>query len=441
MKLTVIGCGHLGATHAAAMAELGHQVLGLDLDPDKVAALNSGRAPFHEPGLDELLARHTASGRLRFTTDRDEAAAFAELHFLGVGTPLGPDGAYDLAALRAAVRGLAARLTGPAVVVGKSTVPVGTAAELLALLQDVPHHVELCWNPEFLRESRAVQDTLRPDRLVLGFADRSGGTGQGRRAEALVREAYEAVIAAGTPVVVTDLATAELAKSAANAFLATKISFVNAMAEVCEAAGADVEVLTEALGYDVRIGRRGMRAGLGFGGGCLPKDLLGFGHRAAELGADSAVSLLREVGAVNARRRERTVALARELLDGTLADRRITVWGAAFKPGTDDIRDSPALAVADALHRAGATVTVSDPRALDNARKALPHLGYLDDPTEALTGADLLLHLTEWPDYTHLDPAALAPLLAAPRVLDARHTLDPATWRTAGWTYRALGRP
>ncbi|MGW2395912.1 UDP-glucose dehydrogenase family protein [Kitasatospora sp. NPDC001664] len=441
MKLTVIGCGHLGATHAAAMAELGHQVLGLDLDPDKVAALNSGRAPFHEPGLDELLARHTASGRLRFTTDRDEAAAFAELHFLGVGTPLGPDGAYDLGALRAAVRGLAARLTGPAVVVGKSTVPVGTAAELLALLQDAPHHVELCWNPEFLRESRAVQDTLRPDRLVLGFAGRSGGTGQGRRAEALVREAYEAVIAAGTPVVVTDLATAELAKSAANAFLATKISFVNAMAEVCEAAGADVEVLTEALGYDVRIGRRGMRAGLGFGGGCLPKDLLGFGHRAAELGADSAVTLLREVGAVNTRRRERTVELARELLDGTLAGRRITVWGAAFKPGTDDIRDSPALAVADALHRAGATVTVSDPRALDNARKALPHLGYLDDPTEALTGADLLLHLTEWPDYTHLDPAALAPLPATPRVLDARHTLDPATWRTAGWTYRALGRP
>ena len=439
MKITVVGCGYLGATHAACMAELGHEVLGMDTDIDKVHALQAGRAPFFEQGLDDLLARHTASGRLRFTASYSEAAAFADVHFLGVGTPQLPgENAYDLTALFTAVRRLTAALTRPALIVGKSTVPVGTSTRLAALIQEtapagIP--VALAWNPEFLRESHAIEDTLRPDRLVLGFQD--GDT----TSPAVLAEVYQQVLATGKPLISTDMATAELAKSAANAFLATKISFINAMAEVCEASGADVHQLAQALRLDPRIGHSGMRPGLGFGGGCLPKDIRGFMARAGELGADQALTFLREVDAINLRRRTRMVDLAREECDGTLRGKHITVWGAAFKPGTDDIRDSPALDVAEHLHRLGADVTVHDFQALDNALKAHPQLTYATDPAQACEGADLLLHLTEWPQYTDIDPATLTPLAASPRVLDGRDGLDPAQWREAGWTYRALGRP
>ncbi|MFD7854244.1 UDP-glucose dehydrogenase family protein [Streptomyces microflavus] len=438
MKLTVIGCGYLGATHAACMAELGHDVLGMDADLGKVQLLNSGRAPFFEPGLDDLLARHTASGRLRFTASYAEAAQFGDLHFIGVGTPQQPDGdAYDLSHLFSAVRRLAAHLKGPAVVAVKSTVPVGTAprvAEILGEFAPAGEKVEVAWNPEFLRESCAIEDTLRPDRLVLGFdSEQSWG-------EAVLRECFAEIIEAGTPTIVTDWATAELAKASANCFLATKISFINAVAEVCESAGADVHQLAEILGHDVRIGRSGMRPGLGFGGGCLPKDLRGFMARAGELGVDQAVAFLREVDAINRRRCERMVALAREQLGGDLAGRRITVWGAAFKPNTDDIRDSPALAVAQKLHEFGATVTVTDPKALDNARKVHPVLAYVDDPIAAAQGADLLLHLTEWPEFSHVDPEQLARRVADAKVVDGRGTLDVDAWRAAGWTVRVLGR-
>ncbi|RZD70681.1 UDP-glucose dehydrogenase family protein [Streptomyces albidoflavus] len=439
MKLTVIGCGYLGATHAAAMAELGHEVLGMDIDPDKVAALNAGRAPFFERGLDELLTKHTASGKLRFTTSSAEAAAFADLHFIGVGTPQKPgEMAYDLTHLLTATRQLAPHLTRPTVIVGKCTVPVGTAPQVIGILREFApagDQVEVCWNPEFLRESHAVEDTLHPNRIVLGF------TGENTRAEATIRHAYGKIIKSGTPVIVTDLATAELVKSAANAFLATKISFINAMAEVCETSGADIQPLAEALGHDPRIGRRGMRPGLGFGGGCLPKDIRGFMARADELGADQALNLLREVDSINTHRRERMLDLAREQLNGMIKNKRITVWGAAFKPDTDDIRDSPALAVAQALHQAGATVTVSDPKALDNARKIHPQLDYTEDPIKAAEGAELLLHLTEWLEFTRIDPADLATRVAVPRVIDGRGTLNRARWQAAGWTHRALGRP
>ncbi|MER5635593.1 UDP-glucose/GDP-mannose dehydrogenase family protein [Kitasatospora sp. NPDC002227] len=437
MKLTVIGCGYLGATHAAAMAELGHQVLGMDPDPDKVDALNKGRAPFLEHGLDELLAKHTATGSLRFTTDHAQAAAFADLHFLGVGTPQqGGSGAYDLSQLHTAVRRLAPRLRDGALVVGKSTVPVGTAERLRqTLAEHAPPGVGIrfAWSPEFLREGSALADTLRPDRIVLGVAD--GDTSS----EAVLRSVYAEPLRRGVPLIVTGLATAELIKGAANAFLATKISFINAMAELCERTGADVRQVALALGHDHRIGGQGMRPGLGFGGGCLPKDLAGFAHRAEELGAD--VGLLRQVEAVNRRRREHVVGLAHELLGGAPAGRRIAVWGAAFKPGTDDIRDSPALSVADALARAGAEVTVHDPAALENARRAYPRLGYADDPAAAVTGADLLLHLTDWPRYAEADPAALLRQASVPQLVDARGTLDAERWRAAGWTFRALGRP
>ncbi|MEV0887696.1 UDP-glucose/GDP-mannose dehydrogenase family protein [Streptomyces microflavus] len=438
MKLTVIGCGYLGATHAACMAELGHEVLGMDSDLGKVQLLNSGRAPFFEPGLDDLLVRHTASGRLRFTASYAEAALFGDLHFIGVGTPQRPDGdAYDLSHLFSAVRRLAALLKGPAVVAVKSTVPVGTAprvAEILGEFAPAGEKVEVAWNPEFLRESCAIEDTLRPDRLVLGFDSEQS------RGEAVLRECFAEIIEAGTPTIVTDWATAELAKASANSFLATKISFINAVAEVCESAGADVHQLAEILGHDVRIGRSGMRPGLGFGGGCLPKDLRGFMARAGELGVDQAVEFLREVDAINRRRRERMVALAREQLGGDLAGRRVTVWGAAFKPNTDDIRDSPALAVAQKLHDLGATVTVTDPKALDNARKVHPELGYVDDPVAAAQDADLLLHLTEWPEFSHVDPEQLARRVADAKVIDGRGTLDVDAWRAAGWTVRVLGR-
>ncbi|MEV7928283.1 UDP-glucose/GDP-mannose dehydrogenase family protein [Kitasatospora sp. NPDC088779] len=437
MKLTVIGCGYLGATHAAAMAELGHQVLGMDTDTDKVDALNKGQAPFVERGLDDLLAEHTATGRLRFTASYAEAADFADVHFLGVGTPQRDgSGAYDLTHLHTAVRRLAPRLGDGAVIIGKSTVPVGTVAELRQTLDEhlrAGVSVGLAWSPEFLRESFALLDTLEPNRIVLGVED--GDTGS----EAAFRQVYADILAAGSPLIVTGIATAELIKGAANAFLATKISFINAMAELCELAGADVRQIVLALGYDHRIGAEGMRPGLGFGGGCLPKDLAGFTYRAEELGADTG--LLRQVAAINRRRREHTVELAREVLGNAVTGQRIAVWGAAFKAHTDDIRDSPALAVADALQRAGAEVTVHDPAAMDNARRAYPRLDYADDPTQAVTGAELLLHLTDWPQYSDADPAGLARHIAVPQVIDARGTLDAARWRAAGWTFRALGRP
>ncbi|GGN83473.1 UDP-glucose 6-dehydrogenase [Streptomyces albiflavescens] len=427
MRLTVIGTGYLGATHAACMAELGHEVLGVDVDPDKVAALGAGRVPFHEPGLGELVRKHLASGRLRFTTSYEEAAAFAQVHFVCVGTPQLKDSeGADLTYVDAAFAAIAGHASAGALLVGKSTVPVGTARRLADT-----HPVEIAWNPEFLREGFAVEDTLRPDRLVFGV--------ESERAETILRAVYAPVLAAGTPLVTADFPTAELVKTAANAFLATKISFINAMAEVCEAAGGDVSVLAEAIGHDERIGRTFLRAGVGFGGGCLPKDIRAFAHRADELGV--SLGFLREVDAINMRRRDKVVDLARELCGGGVLGARIAVLGAAFKPDSDDIRDSPALNVAARLGLDGADVTVYDPEAMDNARKAYPLLGYAVSPEEALRGADLVLHLTEWPRFRELDPGRLVSLVSRPRIVDGRGVLDADRWTAAGWHFRALGRP
>ncbi|MFF0461138.1 UDP-glucose dehydrogenase family protein [Streptomyces mexicanus] len=427
MRLTVIGTGYLGATHAACMAELGHEVIGLDVDAGKVAALRAGRVPFHEPRLAEILARHTASGRLRFTTSYEEAGAFGQVHFVCVGTPQRHDGdAADLRYVEAAFAAVARHARKGALLVGKSTVPVGTAARLAER-----HPVEIAWNPEFLREGFAVEDTLRPDRLVFGVRT--------ARAERLLRSVYAPLLAAGTPLVVTDFATAELVKTAANSFLATKISFVNAMAEVCEAAGGDVHALAEALGHDDRIGRAYLRAGVGFGGGCLPKDIRAFAHRAAELGVD--LGFLRQVDAINMRRRDRVVDLARELCGGGVLGARVAVLGAAFKPDSDDVRDSPALNVAARLELEGADVTVYDPEAMDNARKAFPLLGYALSAEEALRGAELVLLLTEWRQFRGIDPVWAAGLVARPRIVDGRGVLDAERWTAAGWCFRALGGP
>jgi UDPglucose 6-dehydrogenase len=436
-RVTVIGTGYLGATHAVGMAELGYEVLGLDVDADKVAALSAGRVPFYEPELEELLERHIASGRLRFTTDYAQAGAFGDVHFLCVGTPQKKsEFAADMRYVDAAVEALAPHLERPALVVGKSTVPVGTASRLadrIAELAPAGEAAELAWNPEFLREGHAVHDTLRPDRLVFGVRSEA--------AEARLREVYAPVIEAGTPVVVCDFATAELVKVSANAFLSTKISFINAMAEVCEATGADVVKLSESLGHDDRIGRKFLGAGLGFGGGCLPKDIRAFMARAGELGADQALTFLREVDAINMRRRSKMVELAREQCGGGFLGRRIAVLGAAFKPDSDDIRDSPALNVAAQIQLQGGQVTVYDPKALDNARKMYPGLNYAVTAEEAAEGAHVVLHLTEWREFRELDPEAFGELVADKRVLDGRNALDPQRWRAAGWTYRALGRP
>jgi UDPglucose 6-dehydrogenase len=436
-RITVIGTGYLGVTHAVCMAELGFEVLGLDVDAAKVDLLNEGIVPFYEPDLEPLLRKHRDADRVRFTTSYEEAAEFGDVHFLCVGTPQRADGyAADLRYVDAAVETLAPLLRRSATVVGKSTVPVGTANRLADRIADIAPagaDIEVVWNPEFLREGFAVEDTLRPDRLVLGL--------RSSRGEAVMREVYDGLISAGVPLVVTDFPTAELVKVAANSFLATKISFINAMAEVCEATGADVTMLAQAIGYDDRIGRRFLNAGLGFGGGCLPKDIRAFMARAEELGVESALTFLKEVDAINNRRRERMVDLARELLGGQFAGARVGVLGAAFKPDSDDIRDSPALDVALRLHDEGAVVQVYDPKAIPNARVRYPSLQYADSAVDAARDADLVLHLTEWREFREMDPAALGAVVRYRRVVDGRNVLDPVRWRAAGWIYRALGRP
>jgi UDPglucose 6-dehydrogenase len=435
-KLSVLGTGYLGATHAVAMVELGYDVIGLDVDEAKVARLTAGDVPFFEPGLPELLRKALDSGRLRFTTSYQEVADFADVHFVCVGTPQRPDGyAADLTYVEAAFSTLAPLLDRRALVVGKSTVPAGTAQRMSELVASLApsDEVEVAWNPEFLREGFAVEDTLHPDRLVFGV--------QSAAAEEALRAAFAPVISSGTPVVVTDFATAELVKVAANSFLATKISFINAMAEVCEVVHADVTALSEALGYDSRIGKRFLHAGLGFGGGCLPKDIRAFMARAEELGAQDALAFLEEVDAINKRRRARAIDLGRELLDGDYAGKRVCVWGAAFKPNSDDIRDSPALDVAAAAQKLGAAVIVYDPEAMENAKRTHPQLAMASSALEAARNADVLLLLTEWSEFRETDPSMLASVVAAPRIVDGRNALDPATWRDAGWTYRALGRP
>jgi UDPglucose 6-dehydrogenase len=441
LRITVVGCGYLGATHAACMAELGFDVLGLDVDEAKVATLNDGRTPFFEPGLEPMLRKHVETGRLRFTTSYEEVASFGDAHFLCVSTPQrGGEYAADVSHVDAAVSSLAPLLERPCVVIGKSTVPVGTAAPIgqrLVELAPAGTGVDLAWNPEFLREGYALDDTLHPGRLVFGLT----ADGRNGPAEATLREIYAEIIDAGTPVVVADLATAELTKVAANAFLATKISFINAMSEVCEAAGADVTLLADGIGYDPRIGRSFLNAGLGFGGGCLPKDIRAFIARAGELGAGDALTFLREVDAVNQRRRQRVVDLAEELLGRPWPGARVAVLGAAFKPDSDDIRDSPALNVAGRLHLFGAHVTVHDPQAMANARRDWPTLSYADSVSDACRGANLTLVLTEWRQFREMDPASLDGVVTDRRVVDGRNCLDPALWRSEGWAYRGLGRP
>lgn len=432
LRLSVFGTGYLGVTHAACMASLGFEVLGIDTDSAKVDMLANGVAPIYEPGLTELLQAQLHSGRLRFTTSYQQAAAFADIHFICTGTPPLPgEGGADLSQVRSCVTALAALTGRPSLIVGKSTVPVGTARGLSGYLVETGKPVELAWNPEFLREGTAIQDTLTPDRIVAGVTS--------RHAEDVLRHVYAQQLAAGTKFFSTTLETAELAKGAANAFLATKISFINAMAEVCEASGANVRELSAILGADPRIGGKSLRAGLGFGGGCLPKDIRGFMGRAEELGVHSALGLLGEVEKINLRRRSRTADLALELCGGDLTGAPVCVLGAAFKPGSDDVRDSPALDVAQILHGMGAQVRVYDPVASANAARVCPELRYSKSIDEAARDASVVLLLTEWPQFAALQPSDLDKIVEHKNIIDARNALQPRAWLQAGWNYRALG--
>jgi UDPglucose 6-dehydrogenase len=430
--LSVVGIGYLGTTHATCMSSLGYTVIGVDTDSGKVAQLNAGELPFYEPGLEEMLKAQLKSGRLTFTTDYSLIRK-ADVHFVCVGTPQRAGSlAADMSYVQAAISSLAPHLKAGSLVVGKSTVPVGTAQSLGEQLTVTAPDSELAWNPEFLREGFAIEDTLRPNRLVVGVTS--------DRAEEILREVYAPLLEIGTPWIRADLPTAELVKVAANSFLATKISFINAMAEVCEAAGADITVLAKAIGYDPRIGNKFLQAGIGFGGGCLPKDIRAFMARAEELGAKQAVEFLREIDAINLRARQRVIDVVRTMLSEDLSQFKIAVLGAAFKPESDDVRDSPALDIAAQLNAAGALVTVHDPKAIANAQKRFPALKFAHTVTECVADADMVLHLTEWREYRELDPAELALLVKTPRIIDGRNVLDRDRWKAAGWKFHALGR-
>ena len=432
MKLSVIGTGYLGATHAAAMSSLGFHVIGIDIDPEKITSLQNGKVPFYEPDLEDLLHKEVGSGRLTFSTNFSDAAD-CEVHFICVGTPQQKDSlAADLTYVDSSVTLLAPHAKPGSLIVGKSTVPVGTAARLSSMLQKINSQVELAWNPEFLREGFAVEDTLRPNRLVVGVTS--------DRAEMMLKEVYAPLIANGVPWIRTDLATSELVKVAANSFLATKISFINAMAEICEVAGGDVTLLAKAIGYDPRIGSRFLQAGIGFGGGCLPKDIRAFMARSEELGAQQSLEFLREIDSINQRARQRMIDLVRADLSDDLKGKKIAVLGAAFKPDSDDVRDSPALDIAAQIHAAGAEVFVHDPKAIEPARRRFPALSFESEIESCIANSDAILHLTEWKIYREIDPVSLKSKVRTPIIIDGRNALDRDRWVKAGWKFRALGR-
>ena len=432
LRVSVIGTGYLGATHAACIASLGFEVVGIDVDPEKIAMLAGGKVPFYEPELEELLAAQIKSGRLTFSTNFQDAAD-ADIHFICVGTPQQTGSlAADLKYVDAALDAIAPIAKAGSLVVGKSTVPVGTAQRLRERLISLNPAVDLAWNPEFLREGFAVEDTLKPNRLVVGVVSDA--------AEAKLKELYKSNLDANTPWVRADLPTAELVKVAANSFLATKISFINAMAEICEAAGGDVTVLAKAIGYDPRIGSRFLQAGIGFGGGCLPKDIRAFMARADELGATQALEFLREIDSINLRARSRVIELVRKDLADDLKGKRVAVLGAAFKPDSDDVRDSPALDISVQIQAAGATVVIHDPKAMKNAEKRFPVLNFANSIEDCLKDADIVLHLTEWKIYREINPVAVKSLVKSAIIIDGRNSLDRDAWQAAGWKFRALGR-
>ena len=437
MRLCVIGVGHVGLVTAACFAELGHDVVGVDDDAAKIAALDAGQAPFFEPGLSELVERHVEAGRLTFTGKHAEAIPGAEAVFICVGTPRRDDGAPNLSYVQAAAASVAQLAPSPTVVVEKSTVPVRTgerikqALALQAQSQGGALVHQVASNPEFLREGAAVADTLRPDRVVVGADD--------PRAHEVLARVYAPLLARHEcPYVATDVRTAELIKHASNAFLATKISFINAVARICELAGADVQIVADAMGHDARIGRAFLNAGLGYGGSCFPKDVEAFVHIAADLGYD--FGMLRETERINREAKGWPLLQLRRLV-WNLAGKEVAVLGVAFKPGTDDIRDAPALDVIEDLRAEGANVRLHDPVALEHVASRWADVRLCDKAEDALDGAHAVVVATEWDEYRAIAPTRLAELLTYPVVIDARSVWDPDALAEVGLTVASIGRP
>lgn len=416
------------------MASIGHQVFAYDIEPKRISQLNQGILPFYEPDLEDLLNTVLRSGNLKFTSDIAEAIGSSDVHFLCVGTPQSESsGAADLSQVRTAIHEITPHLKQNSVVVGKSTVPVGTAEWVLDYFKSNSNNeIHLVWNPEFLREGFAVQDTLHPDRIVLGSKNGAGTNA--------VLEIYQAMISYGTPVIHSNFSTAELVKVAANAFLATKISFINAFSDLCDKVGGDVTVLADAIGYDSRIGRKFLNAGIGFGGGCLPKDIRALQASAGEFDLFDSFNFLSEVDKINQSRKNKIIELA-ELNLGHLKGKKITILGASFKPNSDDVRDSPAIEIAKLLLKSGAEVVIHDPVSLDALKLKYPFLVSANDVKTALADSDLTLHLTEWSDYRNLNPRELAPLVHSRIIIDGRNVLDGEIWKDAGWKIIFLGKP
>ena len=433
VKISVVGTGHVGLTTAACLAHIGHEVLGVDDDAEKIAQIERGEAPFHEPGLSELVAEGLDTGRLRVSTSTAEAAAHAEVVFVCVGTPTLPSGEADLAQVERVGRAVAANLHGYAVVVEKSTVPVETGVWLQEIMdQERNGHGEfdVASNPEFLREGQAVRDALEPDRIVVG-AD-------SERALERLREVYRPIIdSTGCPFVTTDLATAELIKHSSNAFLATKISFINQVAEICERTGADVEEVAHAMGLDARIGPSFLRAGIGYGGECFPKDVRAYRYKADQLGVDFGI--LREIEQVNAGRVEAFVEKIRTVAGG-LSGRRVGLWGLSFKPETDDLRNAPAVEVARTLLDEGAAIVAHDPAAMTAVKRLLPEIGLASTPYDAARDAECLVICTEWPEYAAADLERLRGEMASAVVVDGRNVFRPRDMAAAGFVYASIGR-
>jgi UDPglucose 6-dehydrogenase len=431
MKLSIIGSGYVGLTTGACFAEVGHHVVCVDNDPSKIEKLQAGQIPIYEPGLEALVKKNVAARRLSFTTRTEEGVDHGEVLFIAVPTPPQPDGSVDLSFMEKVAREIAQYLESYRVVVDKSTVPVKTGERVAQTIRRYAKpgvEFDVVSNPEFLREGSAVEDLMKPDRIVIG--------GNSDRALALMQKIYEPFVA---PVLVTDINSAELIKHAANSFLALKISYANALAEICEASGADVLKVAEGIGADKRIGRGFLNAGLGYGGSCFPKDIAAFIAISDQLGVP--FQLLKEVQRINARQLERFLDAMREAL-WVLKDKKICVWGLTFKPNTDDVRSSVAVAMVERLVAEGARVTVYDPKGMDKAR-ALPvaaSIEFATSPLEAARGAEALAIATEWADFAAVDLAALREVMHTPLIFDGRNLLDPVAARDFGFQYRGVGR-
>ncbi len=429
-QICVIGVGYVGIVTGACFADLGNRVIALDVNEQRVANLKKGIMPIYEPGLEELVKRNVQAGRLSFTTDYAEAVNGTEFAFIAVGTPSGGSGEADLQYVAAAAKSIAENMTEPLIIINKSTVPVGTGdwvADIVKRSQKIPIDFSVVSCPEFLREGSAIGDFAQPHRTVLGSTDKEAAN-----------KVAQLHLALRAPIVITDLRTAEMIKYASNAFLATKISFINEIANICEALGADVKEVAAGMGYDARIGRHFLDAGLGWGGSCFPKDVLALAFMAEEAGLDPRI--LNTVMEVNYERRKIAIKHTEAMVGGSLKGKTIGLLGLAFKPNTDDMRDAPAIDIAQELNAAGAIVRGYDPVAMDVARSILPAVEMAKDPYSMAEGCDALMVITEWNEFKQLDLEKLKSLLKTPVIYDGRNIYDPAAMRALGFTYRAIGR-